>query len=144
MGNDLRYPGESPPCYSDGRQHVRSQITANSVSPPAGELGYPCFIPSDASEQRSKDEASQIGNDIRSYLRLTATISSSNFTRLGPLAGIQNSCMTTVLLIVALIVFFIEYGRQKGRIIQVIRRDAGLCYLTVTGTHGFLLQYGTM
>ncbi|TEB36899.1 hypothetical protein FA13DRAFT_1090580 [Coprinellus micaceus] len=101
MGNDLRYP----------------------VSPPAGELGYPCFIPSDASEQRSKDEASQIGNDIRSYLRLTATI---------------------ILLIVALIVFFIEYGRQKGRIIQVIRRDAGLCYLTVTGTHGFLLQYGTM
>ncbi|TEB28588.1 hypothetical protein FA13DRAFT_1735429 [Coprinellus micaceus] len=84
------------------------QYPAERVSLLDAELGYPCYFPSSGSWTEKTVRYS--GRDIRSYVNLVAT---------------------TLLAMLGIMTLVARYKGQGGVLVQVIRRDGGLNYLSL-------------
>ncbi|TEB28628.1 hypothetical protein FA13DRAFT_774572 [Coprinellus micaceus] len=84
------------------------QYPAEPISPLDAELGYPCVVPS--GEQWSALTIAYTGRDVRAYVNLVTT---------------------TLLSLMGVITLAVRYRGQGGRLIQVLRRDGGVYYLSL-------------
>ncbi|TEB27475.1 hypothetical protein FA13DRAFT_1816390 [Coprinellus micaceus] len=84
------------------------QYPAEQLSDIDAELGYPCYVTSVGGWE--ENTITYTGRDIRAYVNLAAT---------------------TLLALLGIVTLVIRYKGQDGRLIQVIRRDGGLHYLSL-------------
>ena len=105
---------------------------AEPVTPLDEELGYACSYIS--LEDWSEGSITYVGLDIRSYANLAATTclshsSAANDTSQTDRAGV------TVLALLGVVTLITRYRGQGGGVVQVIRRDGGIHYLSLLGKH---------
>ncbi|TEB28590.1 hypothetical protein FA13DRAFT_1735433 [Coprinellus micaceus] len=84
------------------------QYPAEPVSLLDAELGYPCYVPS--SESWAVETVMYIAGNVRTYVNLVAT---------------------ALLALLGVFALVVRYKGQGGRLVQVIRRDGGLHYLSL-------------
>ncbi|TEB28638.1 hypothetical protein FA13DRAFT_775290 [Coprinellus micaceus] len=84
------------------------QYPAEPVPFPFDELGYSCYIPSPA--QTASQTILSVGRDIRAYVNLVTT---------------------ALLMLVGAVTLIVRYKGSGGHLIQVIRRDGGVHYLSL-------------
>ena len=93
------------------------------------ELGYPCYIP------EIEKTVISIGHNIRSYFNLIGTARAlllyPTTIREGRL-GEADPCHP-VLALLGIVALVTRYRRRGNRLVQVVRRDGGLHYLTLLG-----------
>jgi hypothetical protein len=105
-------------------------LPAEQLSDIDAELGYPCYVTSVGGWE--ENTITYTGRDIRAYVNLAATTRALFRTpSLEKERG--NSHHTTVLALLGIVTLVIRYKGQDGRLIQVIRRDGGLHYLSLLG-----------
>ncbi|TEB21510.1 hypothetical protein FA13DRAFT_98796 [Coprinellus micaceus] len=84
------------------------QYPAKPTSPLLDELGYPCYYISQ--KEWSENTIGHAGQDVRAYLSLAAT---------------------TIMFLLGIAAFFVRYKGQGSPLIQVLRRDGGLYYMSM-------------
>lgn len=72
-----------------------------------------------------------MGRDIRQYLHFAIAIRQFTF----PLFEFEadTHCLSPVLLILVVGALIVRYKGHSGRLVRVIRRDGGLCYIALAG-----------
>ncbi|TEB28652.1 hypothetical protein FA13DRAFT_1735487 [Coprinellus micaceus] len=84
------------------------QYPASPISQLDKELGYPCYVVS--FEDFVKGTVMYIGRDVRAYIDLAAT---------------------AILALLGVATLFVRFKGHGGRLIQVLRRDGGIQYLSL-------------